>query len=87
MRVVHCRRQPYTVYIGRPSVFGNPYVIDIDGGREEVITKYQHYAEHDENLLAAIAALPEDAVLGCWCRPFRCHGDAIVEIWKRLNAG
>ena len=25
MKVVHCRREPYTVYIGRGSVFGNPF--------------------------------------------------------------
>ena len=25
MRVVHCKKEPYDVYIGRPSKWGNPY--------------------------------------------------------------
>jgi hypothetical protein len=29
------------VYIGRPSKWGNPFVIGRDGSREEVIEKYR----------------------------------------------
>lgn len=32
------------VYIGRPSYFGNPFVIGPDGNREEVYNKYLEYA-------------------------------------------
>jgi len=39
-RVVHCRRERYDVYVGRPSPWGNPFVIGRDGTREEVIAKY-----------------------------------------------
>ena len=39
-RVVHCKRARYDVYIGRPSKWGNPYVIGPDGTREQVIAKY-----------------------------------------------
>jgi len=24
-KVVHCKKEPYDVYIGRPSKFGNPF--------------------------------------------------------------
>jgi hypothetical protein len=24
-RVVHCKKEPYDVYIGRPSKYGNPF--------------------------------------------------------------
>jgi hypothetical protein len=30
-RVVHCKRAPHDVYIGRPSRWGNPYIIGHDG--------------------------------------------------------
>lgn len=40
-KVVHCKREPYDVYIGRPSKWGNPFVIEKDGTRKEVIEKYK----------------------------------------------
>jgi hypothetical protein len=39
--VVHCKREPYDVYIGRPSKWGNPFQIGRDGTRDEVIAKYR----------------------------------------------
>lgn len=43
--IVHCRRAPFDVYIGRPAAgkdwgYGNPFEIDIHGTREEVIAKF-----------------------------------------------
>ncbi len=40
-RVVHCKRERYDVYIGRPGPWGNPFVIGRDGTREQVIAKYR----------------------------------------------
>ena len=42
---VHNKKQlggsvPNVVYIGRPSVWGNPFVIGKDGTRAEVVEKY-----------------------------------------------
>ena len=36
-KVVHCKREPFDIYIGRPSKWGNPFVIGRDGNREQVI--------------------------------------------------
>jgi hypothetical protein len=41
--VVHCKRERYDVYIGRPSVYGNKFEIGKDGSREEVIAKYEEW--------------------------------------------
>ncbi|MDQ5843653.1 MAG: DUF4326 domain-containing protein [Thermoproteota archaeon] len=38
-RVVHCKVEPFDVYIGRPSKWGNPFKIGKDGSREEVIQR------------------------------------------------
>lgn len=85
MRVVHCKKENYTHYIGRPSSLGNPFVIGKDGSREEVVIKYKHFAVNNPDILRIITALPEDAVLGCWCAPLDCHGNAIMEIWKDMK--
>jgi hypothetical protein len=77
--VVHCRREPYDVYIGRPSKWGNPYEIGRDGTREEVIEKYRKYVTGRPDLMAALGEL-RGKILGCWCRPKACHGDVLVEL-------
>ncbi len=38
-RVLYCKKEPYDVYVGRPSKWGNPFVIGRDGRRGEVIRK------------------------------------------------
>jgi hypothetical protein len=40
-KVVHCKRPPFDIYIGRPSKWGIPFVIGRDGTREQVIKKYR----------------------------------------------
>lgn len=34
----------------------------------------------------AVLNLPSDAVLGCWCKPARCHCDSIVEYWGMMRS-
>jgi hypothetical protein len=78
-RVVHCERERYHYYIGRPGPLGNPFVIGRDGTREEVIAKHElHVPEHPE-LLPLILAL-RGLVLGCWCAPEPCHGHLYLRL-------
>ena len=83
--VVHCKRAKYDIYIGRPSKWGNPFVIGTDGTREEVVAKYREYLLNNRELLAALEEL-EDKVLGCWCSPKACHGDVLAELANRYAA-
>jgi len=85
MKVVHCKKDKYTVYIGRPSIFGNPFTIGKDGTREEVIEKFEAYARTNINLLLAIKKLHNSDILGCWCAPKPCHGDIIIKLWEEEN--
>lgn len=75
-RVVHCKKEPYDVYIGRPSKWGNPFVIGVDGTRDEVIEKYKAWVY--------LQSLPFEELrgktLGCWCAPLPCHGDVLMEL-------
>ena len=77
--VVHCKRERYDVYIGRPSKWGNPYVIGRDGTREQVIAKYRAWVLRRPELVAALGEL-RGKVLGCWCAPQPCHGDVLVDL-------
>lgn len=82
-RVVHCKREPYDVYIGRPSEFGNLFHIGAEyGNREEVIAAFKNWfytcIDIDSDFEKAIRSL-KGKVLGCWCKPKACHGDIIVE--------
>jgi len=79
VQVVHCKRERYDVYIGRPSKWGNPFVIGPDGDRGEVIAKYRAYLLASPGLMAALPEL-RGKVLGCWCKPAACHGDVLAEL-------
>lgn len=76
-KVVHCKRDKFDVYIGRPSKWGNPFAVGKDGTREEVIHKYKEYILSKPELLKDLNEL-RDKVLGCWCKPKACHGDILV---------
>lgn len=78
-RVVHCKKEPYDVYIGRPSKWGNPFTIGKDGNRSEVIWKYEEWIMTQPQLLADLHEL-KGKVLGCWCSPSSCHGDVLARL-------
>ena len=76
--VVH-RNGPHDVYIGRPGIWGNPYIIGDHGTRAEVIEMYRHHLLSSPELLKLLPTL-KDKTLGCWCKPNACHGDVIAEL-------
>ncbi len=84
------------IYIGRPSVLGNPFAMSKESDREDVISKYRdwlraRYAEHGDvyKELQRLAMLERDGkplALQCWCAPRACHGDVIIEAITGINA-
>lgn len=84
-KVVHCKKEPYDVYIGRPGKWGNPFTIGKDGDRDEVIEKYINWLMEQPELLNSINEL-NGKTLGCWCHPNACHGDILAEIANKINA-
>lgn len=85
------------VYIGRPSVLGNPFVLGRDGGRDQVIARYRAHLEQklaggdsaitaEIDRLAAVAQT-QQLELACFCAPAACHGDVIKDVLtQRLAA-
>ena len=84
--VVHCKRAPYDVYIGRGSKWGNPFIEGPDGTRSEVIAKYLDYLLDSPELMDALSELIGKK-LGCWCSPKPCHGDVLAEMAVRRELG
>ncbi|MGA9843355.1 MAG: DUF4326 domain-containing protein [Nitrososphaeraceae archaeon] len=64
--VVHCKKWPYDVYIGRPSLairrdirgsdgrWGNPFVVGKNGTREEVIAKHKAWLLENKELMSLL---------------------------------
>ena len=80
--VVNRKNHDFDVYIGRGSPFGNPYKIGEHGTRDEVIEKYERYfsIKVTRDLIFRKSVLDlRGHVLGCYCKPLRCHGDVIVK--------
>ena len=78
--VVHVKRAAYDVYIGRPSPFGNPFVIGRDGDRTAVILRYRTWLLAQPALVERVRRELAGKVLGCWCAPLPCHGDVLVDV-------
>ena len=71
------------LYIGRNSVWGNPFKIGLDGDRKTVIRKFEEYLEAS-GLGRKVAEL-RGCVLACLCEKERpCHGDVLI---RRADAG
>lgn len=78
-------------YIGRGSLFGNPFTSMPLGktkaefqaySRPDSIAKYRKYfldrIRKDVHFRKSVMAL-KDTILGCYCKPLDCHGDVIAE--------
>lgn len=82
--VVHCKKNKYDIYIGRPSRWGNPFTIGKDGTREQVVEKYRDWILKQPKLLRDLWEL-KGKTLGCWCSPQACHGDVLCELVEELT--
>jgi hypothetical protein len=70
---------PDAVYIGRPSKWGNPFIIGKDGDRAEVIAKYEAWIKAQPELLRALPEI-RGKTLMCFCKPHACHGDVLAKL-------
>jgi Domain of unknown function (DUF4326) len=67
------------VYVGRPSKWGNRFVIGRDGSRADVIAKYRAWIVEQTDLMRSIGEL-RGRNLACWCAPQACHADVLIEL-------
>jgi len=77
---------PNSIYVGRPTRWGNDFVVGVDGTREECIAKYREYF-----IKPTLQVYGRDYFeplrgkdLACFCplgQP--CHADLLLEIANR----
>ena len=76
------------VYIGRPSQWGNPFVIGPDGDREQVIALFEEWmrvsSDAGARRIRRDIHLLHGRVLGCFCAPLACHGDVLAK-WAKVK--
>lgn len=82
--------EPYDIYIGRGSGWGNPYAIGFDGDRNEVLQKFQYdfecgFLPGDRANKVKISKVLTGKRLGCHCKPNPCHGDIFAEYLNSLD--
>ncbi len=78
-RVVHCKREAYDVYVGRPSKWGNPFPLTSEEKRAQVIEQYKGWlaVKITEGKLDPTEL--RGKTLACWCAPKPCHADVLLE--------
>lgn len=68
------------IYIGRPSRWGSPFMVGINGSRKNVMELYEGYLFSTPKLIESAVTELFGKVLGCWCYPLICHGDILVRV-------
>lgn len=80
MQVLNKRVSQDGTYVGRPSKFGNPFVIGQHGSRADVIARYEAWLLSQPALVEAAKRELRGKSLVCWCAPLACHGDVLLRV-------
>lgn len=87
--VVHFKKYPYDVYIGRPSKWGNPFSRKPGlaqyrvATRAEALNKHRAWVLAQPDFIKQIKKELAGKTLGCWCdNPNACHG---LILWQLAN--
>lgn len=91
-KVVHCKKEKFDVYIGRPSKWGNPFtfkqetIAEFVVPKDEVLPRYAAWLKQQTELMEALYEL-KGKTLGCWCKPAKgfqgkvlCHGQILAAL-------
>jgi hypothetical protein len=68
-----------SVYVGRPSKWGNPFAMKSEIDREKVIAQFTEYIMNSPDLLAQVGEL-RGKNLVCYCAPKACHADVLLKL-------
>lgn len=79
-------KEPFDIYIGRGSIWGNPFSSRsgtkakfIVATREEAVLSYASWIITQKHLLLQLRDL-KGKRLGCFCKPQLCHGDILAQM-------
>lgn len=70
-----------TVYVGRPSRWGNPYRVREEWTPDKCVNAYRKHCEVDSDIIVMIKRDLKGKDLACWCKEGEpCHADVLLEI-------
>lgn len=72
------------IYVGRPTKWGNPFIMGVHGDRDEICDDYNDWIVTNEYLLQNIGELRGHHLI-CWCAPKRCHADTLLYLANDLS--
>jgi hypothetical protein len=78
------------VYIGRPSIWGNPFHIDNNDPtktRELAVEAHKKWLFNGPNPVLNKIPQLKGKDLVCYCAPLACHGDILLEIANKEQDG
>ena len=83
---------PGAVYVGRPTMWGNPFTHLRGRTRarfqvatvHDAIAAYRGWVLEQPELVAALGEL-RGKDLVCWCKPGPCHADVLLELANRAE--
>jgi hypothetical protein len=70
---------PNSVYVGRPSDFGNPFSLK-DNSRSEAISRFENLVHNNKDFYDLIMLELRHKNLLCWCSPEPCHADVLLRV-------
>lgn len=81
LRSAGWRTPPNAVYVGRPSKWGNPFVVGRDvATSEEAVAAYRRWILDQPSLLHEVTELRGKQLM-CWCSADKpCHADVLLEL-------
>lgn len=85
------RESQYDVYVGRGTLWGNPFHVGTQEGqfdRKDAIEKYkQHFEKNmlgNESIYRGLLGLRGKRI-ACHCKPLACHGDVIASYLNAMD--
>jgi len=78
--ILWAEQKGVAVRIDRSSKYGNPFILDQDGDRDEVCDAFKlHYLPFKKSIQKDADKLI-GKVLICHCYPERCHGESLIQL-------
>jgi len=84
-------KNPNHLYIGRnmsfyvpgavKSKWANPFSVK-KYGLDQCLELYEEHVKNSPELMNDLHEL-DGKVLGCWCKPSKCHGDILVKLLNK----
>jgi hypothetical protein len=68
------------VYVGRPTKWGNPFVLASERDRAAALERYEGWLAERPELVAAAKRELRGRDLVCWCAPKLCHADVLLRV-------